>query len=78
MNKILDYLSKHGECLDTEISTGTRIPLVNVHQYLAELKSKGNVVTCHATRYVDCMKSEVLICRLIGHGQVAKPQLELS
>ncbi len=73
MNKILNYLSKHGECLDTEIANGTRIPISKLHQQLTELKAKGNVITCHATRYVDCTKSEVTICRLVGQGQVTKP-----
>jgi len=73
MEKILDYLNKHGECLDTEISTATRIPLTNVHQNLTELKAKGEVITCYATRYVDCIKSEVMICRLVGQGPLIKP-----
>jgi len=72
MNKILDYLKKHGECLDIEISTATRIPLTNVHQYLNNLTAKREVLTCHATRYVDCVKSEVMICRLVGQGPVIK------
>jgi len=73
MNKILEYLNKHGECIDTEISTGTRIPLIKVHQNLTELKAKGEVITCHATRYVDCIKTEVMICRLVGQGPIIKP-----
>ena len=66
MDKILDYLKKHGEGLDTEISVATRIPLHNVHQQLTELMAKRDVMTCHAPRYVDCVKSEVLYCRLVG------------
>jgi hypothetical protein len=69
MDKILDYLKKHGEGLDTEISVATRIPLSNVHQHLIDLTAKKEVLTCHATRYVDCVKSEVLYCRLVGSRQ---------
>ena len=80
MELILDYLNKNGECLDTEISVATRIPLIDVHQHLTELMAKREVMTCHATRYVDCIKSEVLICRLVSgnssikRGRKSKPQ----
>jgi len=74
MDKILDYLNKHGESLDTEIAVATRIPLNNVHQHLTELMAKKEVVTCHATRYVECIKSEVMICRLVRKGPVIKPE----
>lgn len=73
MEKILEYLNKHGEGLDTEISVATRIPLNNVHQHLTELMAKKEVMTFHATRYVDCIKSEVLICRLARKGPAMKP-----
>ena len=74
MEKILDYLNKHGECLDTEISVATRIPLNNVHLHLNELMAAKQVMTFHATRYVDCTKSEVTICRLVRKGPALKPQ----
>ena len=72
MEKILEYLNKHGEGLDTEISVATRIPLNNVHLHLNELMAKKEVMTFHATRYVDCIKSEVMICRLVRKGPVIK------
>jgi hypothetical protein len=80
MKKILDYLTKHTECLDTEISTATRTPLIKVHQYLTELKAKNVIVIYPATRYVECNKSEVIICRLVGNGAAgkAKPQVGLG
>jgi transcription initiation factor IIE alpha subunit len=73
MEKILEYLNKHGEGLDTEISAATRIPLNNLHLHLNELMAKKEVMTFHATRYVDCIKSEVMICRLARKGPAIKP-----
>ena len=74
MEKILEYLNKHGESLDTEISVATRMPLNNVHLHLNELIAKKEVMTFHATRYVDCIKSEVMICRLARKGLAIKQQ----
>ena len=73
MNSILDYLKKHGECLDTDISAATGLPLIKVHQNLRELMAVGEALFCHATRFDDGNKIEVMICRLVGHGPVAKP-----
>lgn len=83
MKDILDYLKKSGESLDIDIALATGLPLLKVHQQLTELTSKGEVMTCHATRYEEGEKIEVLICRLVGHGPAkrpgkkAKPMLEL-
>ena len=83
MKKILDYLKKHGECIDTEISAGTGISLATLHQHLSELMAKGEIIACHATRFKEGIKSEVIISRLVGRGPVikpakkAKPQLEM-
>jgi len=68
MLKIKNYLRKHAECLDTEIAVATGIPLNSVHQYLNDLTAKREVLTCHATRYVDCIKTEVLICKVLESG----------
>jgi transcription initiation factor IIE alpha subunit len=75
MKKILNYLSKHAECLDTEISVATGISLDNVHQCLNNLTAKREVLTCHATRYVDCIKTEVLICKVLEGGAAGKVKL---
>ena len=73
MKKILDYLKKHGESVDTEIALATGLPLINVHQHLTELKAKSEIMYCHATRFEDGVKSEVMICRLVGNGPAVKP-----
>ena len=73
MNEILDYLKKHGECLDADIATATGLPLIKIHQILRELMAIGKVLFCHATRFEDGRKIEVMICRLVGYGPVLKP-----
>jgi len=73
MKEILEYLKKHGERIDVEISAGTGIPLATLHQHLTELMTKGEIMTCHATRFEEGRKSEVTISRLVGHGPVLKP-----
>ncbi len=83
MNDILECLKKHGECLDTDIASATGLPLLKVHQNLRELMAIGEALFCHATRFDDGKKIEVMICRLVGRGPVikpgkkAKPQLEM-
>ena len=73
MNEILDYLKMHGECLDADIAAATGLPLLKVHQNLRELMAIGKVLFCHATRFEDDKKIEVMICRLVGYGPVLKP-----
>jgi len=83
-NQILQYLKSHGECLDTEIATGTGIPLANIRQHLSELAAKHEVMVCDSTRFEKGKKIEHVICRLSGFVVKAKPgakpkvQLKLS
>jgi len=74
MKKILDYLKKHGESVDTDIALATGLPLINVHQHLSELKAKSEIMYCHATRFEDGIKSEVMICRLVGNRPLVKQE----
>lgn len=73
MKKILQYLKKHGERLDTEIAVATGTPLTNVHHYLSELAAKGEVVACHLIRFEKNKRVEGIICRLVGYGPSQKP-----
>jgi len=66
MREIVEYLKKRGERLDTEIAAGTGIPLENVRHRLLEMSKKGDVILCHATRYIDGNKSEGMLCRIAG------------
>ena len=73
MKEILQYLKNHGEQLDTEIAGATGISLSNVRSHLSELATKGEVMTCHSTRFVKGKKVEGMSCRLVGYIPPAAP-----
>ena len=73
MKEILQYLKTHGERHDTEIADVTGISLDNVRLYLAELAAKGEVMTCHSTRFEKGQKIERIICRIAGYIPPASP-----
>lgn len=73
MNEILQYLKNHGEQLDTEIAGATGISLAVVRRYLSELAIKGDVMTCHSTRFEKGKKIEGISCRLVGYVPPAAP-----
>ena len=64
MDQILEYLKTHGEMLDEEIAKGAGLPLSKTRLYLAELESKGKIVTYHSTRFLEGQKIEGIRCRL--------------
>lgn len=73
MKEILDYLNKHGECLDTTISLATGIPLAEINLHLTKLASKGEITACHTIRYENGRKIEGISCRISGYIPYAKP-----
>lgn len=74
MQAILQYLKDHGECLNTEIASGTRLPLEKVGDMLAELAAKGEIIMCRTTRYTDDNKKfEGMLCRIAGYIPPASP-----
>jgi hypothetical protein len=73
MNEILLYLKKHGEKLDTEIAAATKLPLADVHHYLAELKAKNQIMLCDSTKFVKGKEIKTIICRISGYIPPAKP-----
>jgi len=73
MNKILQYLKIHGDLLDTEIAKAAGISLAKVRLQLAELTAKGEVISCHSTRFVNGNRTEGISCRLTGYIPPATP-----
>ncbi len=74
MQNILDYLRKRGQQLDSEIAAATGLPLADVRSRLAELSKKGDIMTCHSTRFLDDgEKLEGLLCRATGSGSCVSP-----
>ena len=73
MNKILDYLKKHGESHDTQIAEATGLTLGETRVLLAELDARNEIMTCHSTRYEKGEKIEGMNCRIAGYIVRAKP-----
>ena len=73
MQTILTYMSGRGEQLDAEIVAATRIPLDEVRLHLSELSNRGEIIACHATRYVKGKKIEGIRCRVAGITPAASP-----
>jgi DeoR/GlpR family transcriptional regulator of sugar metabolism len=82
--KILQYLTKQGEQLDTEIADAIGISVAQTRNYLSELTEKGEVMSCHTIRFVKGKKTEGISCRISGFipkaapGRKSKVQLKLS
>lgn len=67
MSEILLCLTKHGECLDSEIADETGISLSIVREGLARLAAAGEIITCALTRFESGVKTEALVCRVAGY-----------
>ena len=73
MNKILQYMSSQGELLDTEIASGTGIPVASVRKQLAELAARHEVVACRTIRFHNGNRFEGTIYRVAGYTPPAAP-----
>ncbi len=73
MQNILHYLKSHGEQLDSEIAAATRIPLAEVRLHLSELSERGDIISCHTTRFVKGKKIEGMSCRISGFIPAVSP-----
>lgn len=84
MKEILQYLKRYGERLDADIAEATGYSLPSVRLHLAELAAKGDVMTCHLTRFENGCKVEGMVCRISGYipktspGRKSKTQLKSS
>jgi len=63
---ILHYLKRHGQQLDSEIATGTGIPLSTIRSSLSELSALGEISRCSVTRFHDGKPVEGTLCRIAG------------
>lgn len=70
---ILEYLKQHGQLLDSEIASGTGIPLKNVRASLTDLSVRGEISRCSVTRYSDGKPIEAIQCRISGYIPPAAP-----
>ncbi len=70
---VLQYLKKHGQRLDSEISLATGIPLQQVRQSLSDLSERGEISRCSVTRFNDGKPVEAMLCRISGYIPPAAP-----
>ena len=70
---VLQYLKKHGQRLDSEISVATGIPLNQVRQSLSDLSDRGEISRCSVTRFNDGKPVEAILCRISGYIPPAAP-----
>lgn len=66
MKTILEYLSKNGEKMDSEIALATGLSLATVKSLLNDLSKKGDVISCNVTRYSDGVKIQGISSRISG------------
>jgi hypothetical protein len=70
---VLQYLKKHGQRLDSEISAATGIPLQQVRLSLTDLSDRGEISRCSVTRFADGKPVEGILCRISGFIPPAAP-----
>ncbi len=85
MNEILRFLKLHGESLDSDIAEAVGVSLAKVRIQLAELSTKGEVMSYHSIKYDGGNKIEGMRYRIAGFIPKAAPgrkstkvQLKLS
>jgi len=77
-NTILHYLRRHGQLLDSEIATGTGIPLSATRSSLSELSALGKISRCSVTRFTDGKPVEGMLCRFQGSSLARLPAKSLG
>lgn len=70
---ILQYLKKHGQLLDSEIATGTGIPIEQVRESITELSAQGEISRCTVTSFNNGKPIEGFQCRIAGYFPPAAP-----
>ena len=70
---VLKYLKRFGQLLDSEIATGTGIPLAKLHPSLDELALSGEISRCTVIRYTDGKPVEGIQCRVSGYAPPPSP-----
>ncbi len=63
---ILEYLKKHGQRLESEIASGTRIALSEVRASLADLSARGEISQCSVTHFNKGKPVQQMLCRIAG------------
>lgn len=75
---VLEYLKKHGQKLDSEISKETGISLIQVRTSISELEITKAISSCSVTSFEDGVAIEGLLCRFSGYIPPAAPGRKAS
>lgn len=70
---VLEHLKRFGQLLDSEIASGTGIPLAKVRISLADLLARGEISKCSVTRYDEGKPVEAILCRISGYVPPSSP-----
>jgi len=73
MDKVLQYLKKHGQRMDSEITEATGIPRDELLVLLKDLSERGEISTCSVTRFNEGHSTTGVQCRLAGSIPVSSP-----
>jgi predicted ArsR family transcriptional regulator len=73
MERILKYLKKNGQRMDSEIASGTGIPREEVRKLVQELAAQGEISTCSVTRFHDGKSTSGVLCRIAGYIPPSSP-----
>lgn len=63
---ILEYLKKHGQRSDKQISNDAGISMPEVIKAIAELEASKKIYVCQATMFEDGVRVDYSLCRLSG------------
>lgn len=71
--RVLDYLRRHGQGLDSDIAKALGIPLPRVQHVIESLSAQGQVLVCRSTQFGDGACVETMLCRVSGYVPPARP-----
>lgn len=74
----LQYVKKHGQCLDHDLAKDRGIPLALAHQELRRLAETQQIVMCKVTRFDKGNPVESWVCRISGYSPPATPGRKAS
>jgi hypothetical protein len=71
--EVLQYLKKHGQLLDSEITVGIGITGPELNKSLSNLVTRKEIFQCKLTQYKDGKPVEGLLCRVSGYFPPSTP-----
>jgi hypothetical protein len=72
-DQILHQLKLNGQMLDTEIATATGVSIKQIRSAMADMATRGVVMGCSVTRYVEGKPLQALQYRISGYLPPSAP-----